>query len=148
MSVYTSHDDEMLMKEKHPQWDETHRIMAKPYEFARLLAKIAHGRAVSEYGLEGFKPLGLDVILGKSDDYFYTVGGSLECEPAIEGGDHILDLSILFKSPTLALLIVDIRLFSQIVSPKYTVVAGEINLENPVHLRCFKEHESNQKLAL
>jgi len=146
MSVYTSHDEEILMKEKYPQWDETHRIMAKPYEFARLLAKIAHGRAVSEYGLEGFRPLGLEVILGKSDDYFNTVGGSLELEPAKEGGDHILDLSIFFKSSTLALLIVDIRLFSQIVSPKYKVVAGEINLENPEHLRCFKKHESDLKL--
>lgn len=146
MSIYTSHDEEMLMKEKYPQWDETHRIVAKPYEFARLLAKIAHGRAVSEYGLEGFRPLGLEVILGRSDDYFNTVGGSLETEPAIEGDDHILDLSILFKSPTLALLIAEIRLFSQIDSPKYKVVTGEINLENPDHLRCFKKHESALKL--
>lgn len=148
MSIYTSHDEELLLKNKYPQWDQRHRIKAMPYQFARMLAKIAHGRAVSEYGIKGFKPLCLDIILGKSEDYFDTVGGSFEIKPAIIGCDHILDISLNFESSTLALLIVNIRLFSQISSPEYTVVVGEIDLKNPTHLECFKIHEFNQKLEM
>ncbi|WP_430432772.1 HNH endonuclease [Methyloversatilis sp.] len=147
MDILTDHDSELQMRSKYPQWDGTHAVIPQPFRFARLLAKIAYCRAVAEYGIDGFKPLALDVILGHSDDYFLTVGGSLDSQPAVPGGDHVLDLNILFRSSRLAHLIIDVRLFSQIVSPAYRVVAGEINLDNPRHLEVLNRHQGGGKLV-
>lgn len=130
MDILTDHESELQMRAKYPQWDGMHTLVPQPFRFARLLAKIAYCRAVAEYGIDGFTPLALDVILGQSDDCFLTVGGSLESQPAVPGGDHVLDLSLLFRSPKRAYLIVDVRIFSQIVSPAYRVVTGEVNLDN------------------
>lgn len=147
MDILTDREAELAMRTKYPQWDGTHTLIPQPFNFARLLAKIGYSRAVAEYGIDGFRPLGLDVILGRSNDYFYTVGGSLETQPAVAGGDHVLDINILFQSPQRALLIVDVRLFSQIVSPTYRVVVGEINLDNPKHVDVLKRHQSDGKLV-
>lgn len=78
MDILTSHDDEMEMQRKFPEWNRQHSILSQPYQFARLLAKIAFSYAVAEYGLAGFTPLVVDSILGRSDDYFFTVGGLFE----------------------------------------------------------------------
>jgi hypothetical protein len=146
MDILTDHEAEIAMRSKYPHWDGIHSLVPQPFRFARLLAKIAYCRAVAEYGIEGFTPLALDVILGRSDDYFHTVGGSLEVRQAVPGGDHVLDLNILFRSPYLALLIVDIRLFSQIVSPAYRVVVGEIDLKNAIHAAVLNRHRGDGKL--
>jgi hypothetical protein len=139
MDILTDADAEAEMRCKYPQWNGAHALIPQPFRFARLLAKIAHCRAVSEYGLDGFTPTVLDVILGRSDDYFYTVGGSLETQPAVSGGDHVLDLSVLFRTSRLAFLIADIRLFSQIVTPTYKVVVGKIYIDNPCHASVLKQ---------
>lgn len=148
MDILTDHESELQMRAKYPQWDGVHTLVPQPYMFARLLAKIAYCRAVAEYGIDGFTPSALDVILGQSDDYFLTVGGSLESLPAVPGGDHVLDLSLLFRSPRAAHLIVDVRLFSQIVSPAYRVVAGEVNLDNPKHAAVLNRHHGDGKLLV
>ena len=88
MDILTDREAELAMLAKYPQWDGTHSLIPQPFNFARLLAKIGYSRAVAEYGLEGFRPLGVDIILGRSNDYFLTVGGSLEAQPAIPGGDR------------------------------------------------------------
>jgi len=147
MDILTDNDSEAQMRSKYPQWDGVHSVVPQPYRFARMLAKIAYSRAVAEYGLDGFTPLALDAILGRSDDYFLTVGGSLESQPAVPGGDHILDLSLLFRSSRLAHLIIDVRLFSQIVSPAYRIVVGEINLDNPQHLAVLNRYQCSAKLV-
>ena len=147
MDILTDHESELQLRAKYPQWNGVHTLVPQPYTFARLLAKIAYCRAVAEYGIDGFTPLALDVILGRSDDYFLTVGGSLESQPAAPGGDHVLDLSLLFRSPRIAHLIVDVRLFSQIVSPAYRVVAGEVNLDNPKHAAVLSRHQGDGKLV-
>jgi len=147
MDILTDHESELQMRAKYPQWDGVHTLVPQPYKFARLLAKIAYCRAVAEYGVDGFTPLALDVILGRSDDYFLTVGGSLESQPAVPGGDHVLDLSLLFRSPRTAHLIVDVRLFSQIVSPAYQVIAGEVNLDDPKHAAVLSRHQVDGKLV-
>ena len=149
--VLVSHDEEMAMQRKYPQWNRTHKIRAQPYAFARLLAKIAHGYAVAEYGfskLGAFTPLATAIILGHSDDYFYTVGGSWDILPGVPGGDHITDISVRLVSPERALLIVYIRLFSQITTPLHHVVVGEINLRDPQHCRVFEQHRTSGNLML
>jgi hypothetical protein len=146
MEILTSHEEEVAMQEKFPEWDRTHRILALPHPFARMLAKIAYSYTVAEYGLAGFTPLGLDIILGRSDDYFYTVGGNLEIQPAIPGGDHITNIEILFRSAKRAIISVEIRLFSQITTPTYRVAVGEIDFDNPHHFAIFAKHRLDGKI--
>ncbi|MGA2841709.1 MAG: HNH endonuclease [Steroidobacteraceae bacterium] len=148
MDILTSHDDEMAMQTKFPEWNRQHAIMAQPYQFARLLAKIGFSYAVAEYGLAGFTPLVTDPILGRSDGYFDTVGGSLDVQDAIAGGDHLTTIKILVRDGNRALLIVDIRLFSQIRTPSYHVVVGEIDFDNPAHASVFEKHRIESKVHL
>jgi hypothetical protein len=146
MEILTSHDDEMAMRKRFPQWNRQHPIVAQPDKFARLLAKIAFSYAVAEYGLTGFTPLVIDIILGRSDDYFQVIGGSFDIQKAIPGGDHITNIYMTFRSPKRALLIVEVRLFSQIRTPAYHVVVGEVDLENPQHVVVFGEHRVKGKV--
>jgi hypothetical protein len=55
-------------------------------DFARMLAKIAHTYAIAEYGMNSFKPLLTEIILGKDDRLPFLIGGdetlpTLESEP-------------------------------------------------------------------
>ncbi|MBI4018375.1 MAG: hypothetical protein HY368_02095 [Candidatus Aenigmarchaeota archaeon] len=146
MSILTSHEEEMEMKRKFPNWDQTHRILAQPLPFARLLAKIAHGYITAELGIRTFTPLNLDLILGRTDDYTLTVGGNWDIPPPVPGGDHITKIHMLFASPVLARVIVDIRLFSATETPLYHVVAGEIDFHRPEHVRAFEKHRTDGKI--
>lgn len=139
-------DGEKEMRRKYPDWNGHHRFKAQPYPFARLLAKIAYGYIVAEWGLGAFDPLGLDIILGRSDDYFYTVGGSWDIREPIPGGDHITNISVQVLSATRLQIRVDIRLFSKVRMPCYTVVVGNIDLQNPQHLAAFAKHRAEGKM--
>lgn len=44
-------------------------------DFYQLLAKIAHGFAVAELGIDGFHPMLTDLILGLSNNFLYFIGG-------------------------------------------------------------------------
>ena len=112
----------------------------------RVLAKIAYGYVVAEWGLGGFDPLGLDIILGRSDDYFYTVGGSWDIAEPIPGGDHVTDILLHVLSPTRLQIRVNIRLFSKVRMPSYVVVVGNIDLQNPQHLITLAKHRADGKV--
>jgi hypothetical protein len=148
MEMLSSAEEEERMLRKFPEWNRQHSFRAQPFEFARLLAKIAFSYTVAEYGLGGFTPLVHDLILGRSEDYFQTVGGTMEAQPAIPGGDHVINIKVLFRSPTQARLIVDVRLFSQIRTPAYHVVVGEIDLQNNQHATTFARHRSEGKMVV
>jgi hypothetical protein len=137
---------ECALRAKYPAWDGRHTLKTRPYEFARLLAKIAYATVVAELGLDTFHPLGLDIILGRSDDYFYTVGGSLDMPAPIPGGDHITDIAFVVVKPKLLRVVVEIRLFSRIATPLYFVAVGVIDLQNPQHLAAFTQHRANGKI--
>ena len=145
MDILTTKAEEEAAQRKYPEWNWAHSIQALPYQFARLLAKIGFSYVVAEYGLNGFRPLTTDIILGQSDDYFFHVGGSLEVPEAIPGNDHVTKISLLFTSTTRSLIIVDIRLFSQIRTPEYHVVVGEIDLSIAEHLATFERHRAAKK---
>lgn len=53
----------------------------QPVDFARVLAKIAHGYAVWWAGIDGFRPLLLPIILGTNDHVSYWIGGTFEDGP-------------------------------------------------------------------
>ena len=144
--ILTDHNAEMEMKRKYPEWDQRHILKAQPYEFARLLAKIAYGYVIAEVGIDTFRPLVIDIILGRSDDYFYTVGGIWDISPPVSGGDHITNISIKFISSDRALIIVDIRLFSAAETPSFHVVVGEIDFNDPKHVHAFEKHRRDGKL--
>jgi len=141
-----SHDDEKVMREKYPEWNGQHRFIAQPYPFARLLAKIGYGYVVAEYGLGAFTPYVLDIILGRSEDYFYTVGGTWDIHPPIQNGDHITNIKLMAVNQIKLQIIVDIRLFSQVSTPSYHVVVGEVDLQNPTHLIAFNVHKLGGKM--
>jgi hypothetical protein len=102
------------------------------FGFMRVLAKIAHGYAVFEVGLAGFRPLLQPIILGNSNDVPYYVGGTFQNGP----------IPILIKEPTLArpyqvipfetpigsekYIGAQIRLFAteRPLTPVYTVIFG------------------------
>jgi hypothetical protein len=147
VAMLSSHDDEMAMKQKFPEWNGRHTFKPEPYVFARLLAKIAYGYVAAEWGLEGFDPLGLDLILGRTkDDYFYTVGGTWDIQPPIPGGDHITDIKLEKINPTKFRITVDVRLFSQVATPSYIVVVGHIDMQNPKHFGTLAKHRAHGKI--
>lgn len=145
--VLTNRGEEMEMQRKYQSWDKRHGLKPQPYPFARLLAKIAYGYVVAEYGLGAFAPLVTDIILGRSDDYFYTVGGSWDIAPAIPGGDHVTNITVRGVGWNRALIIVDIRLFSAVETPSYHVVVGEIDRKNPEHVVTFEKHRLGGKIV-
>ncbi|MGX9431608.1 MULTISPECIES: HNH endonuclease [Bradyrhizobium] len=146
MEILGDHDAEAEMRRRHPDWNGHHKLRAQPYPFARLLAKIAYGYVVAEWGIAGFSPLGLDIILGRSDDYFYTVGGSWDIAEPIPDGDHITDIFLQVLSPTVLQIRVNIRLFSKTRMPSYTVVVGNIDLQDSQHLITFAKHYADGKV--
>jgi len=145
-SMLSSTEEEMAMQRRFPTWNQTHQILMQPDRFARLLAKIAHGFAIAELGFGTFTPLNQDLILGRSNDYSFTVGGDWEIPPPVSGANHDLKIEILFASTTLARIIVQIRLFPAAETPQYHVVTGEIDLENPLQAASFEKHRADGKL--
>ena len=148
MVMLSRHDEEMAMQQRFPEWNRTHTFRAMPHRFARLIAKIGHGYGTAELGFGTFTPLTTDLILGRSDDYYFYVGGSWDIDAAIPGGNHITNISFRFTSSHTAWAVVDIRLFSAVETPSYHVVVGEIDLTNPEHSRAFEQHRVSGKLAL
>ena len=146
--MLTSNEEEMAMQQRFPEWNRVHSVRMMPHRFARLIAKIGHGYATAELGIGSFTPLTTELILGRSADYYYYVGGSWDIDPPIPGGDHITKISLRFTSSQAAWVVVDIRLFSGTETPSYHVVVGEIDLTNPEHFRALEQHRLNGKLVL
>jgi len=102
-------------------------------DFVRLLAKIAHGAAVADFGHGHFRPLLLDLILDKSSLPGYSahyVGGAPGKLPDTERSTHRVSTAVHHVNEK-ALLVVTIRLFGFLVppAPVYVVVAGEFSLQ-------------------
>jgi hypothetical protein len=147
VSMLTDHDAEMEMQRKFPEWNKQHSFKAMPFPFARMLAKIAYGYVFAEWGgNNGFNPIVLDIILGKTNDYFYTVGGEWDIAAAIPGSNHITNITLLFTCSRNALIIVYIRLFPTSETPDYHVVVGQIDLDNAKHLAVFAKHRLDGKI--
>lgn len=94
-----------------------------PEQFARMLAKIGHSYAVVTFGLEAFKPLAVETVLGQMKNLSYVVGGSFDIEPPVPDAGHLLSAEIATNGIT-SLITVGIRLFGSCATPSYHVVAG------------------------
>jgi hypothetical protein len=93
--------------------------------FARLLAKVGHGVAVSGFGATGFTPYLRDLILGRTQEWAGVVGGESKIQPPITGRHYVKLDGLVHAGRTL--LLCEIRLFAAFGSPTYLVVAGEIS---------------------
>jgi hypothetical protein len=151
ITVLGNHDEEMAMQQNYPQWDKSHTFLPLPDRFARFLAKIAYSYFVAEYGLGCFTPLCLDLILGTSTDYYYTVGGSLDIPlptPGMTGGQHTFDIPTMVASNNELLIRVDIRLFAGLSTPIYHVIVGKIEGKNPQHIAGLIKHGLQGKVII
>lgn len=137
------HDDAKRLIERH-HWDGKVTIRVTPYELARMVAKIAHAYAVAELGIDSFNPLALDVVLNQTEDVGYTVGGTLDDVPPVEGGAHLLEISYDGIVPNV-FIIVGVRLFSSLGAPVYHVVVGNFDFQKPQHVKTF--HEQQRRAA-
>lgn len=147
MEILTSEKVEEEAKKKHPQWDGRHHIKARPVAFARMLAKIAYSYAIAEIGLGGFDPIVTGIILGKSDDIYYFVGGSFDFLPPRDRGGHALNIRMDHRQGK-AIVVVDIRIFSQLEWPDYHVAVGIIDFQNFEHVRLFEQHRLQGKIKI
>jgi hypothetical protein len=102
------------------------------FAFARLVAKIGLGMASIHPGVDNFRPLSTDFILGRSDQLAQIVGGTAKVEPAtkclhwLRLRDHI-DLV-----RRRHFLVAHVRLFSNVGTPSYHCVVGERPFGSPL----------------
>jgi hypothetical protein len=98
-----------------------------PNTFARMLAKIAYAYTVGHKGYGTFKPMVLDLILGRTETANYWVGGDLELPPT--SNDPVLH-DVRGRRCTVddkTYFIVTIQLFAFLRSPIYHVVVAEVD---------------------
>ena len=97
-------------------------------DFVRLLAKIAHGAAVADYGLGSFNPFLAKLILGESEGCAPFVGGTGLPPSPPDSAAHTVSTVLLVKRGR-TLVVVNIRLFAYLAppAPEYCVVAGEFS---------------------
>ena len=99
--------------------------------FARLLAKIAYGFAVLQYGLQEItEAYVLPSIIGEKDDVGYWVGCSNDSKPPRvpprERYLHTIDVD-LSQTTEYKEVVVRLRLFAMYPTPEYLVVVGRLN---------------------
>ena len=155
MDVFgTNKEAEMALRSKYPQWDRTHLFRPQPFHFTRLLAKIGYSYATAEFGLDSFLPGDvIDVVLGKSEDYFRCVGGTDPTpHPGPEGEPpgHWFRIQGVVRQRGVGLVchvVVKIRFFAKYQVPTYTVVVGEADLRNPQHLQKMEKRRVNGEIV-
>lgn len=95
----------------------------EPLMFARFLAKIAHGYAVAELGIDAFEPTTRALIRGHDSRMNQFVGGQLGADlPA----DELHCLRHCIRNDSGA-IVVCIRLFALLSAPIYHVLVGRLN---------------------
>jgi hypothetical protein len=96
-------------------------------DFLRFLVKTAHAYAVFEKGLEAFRPLTTDLILGRDDDLAQYIGGG-PVNPAYESSPANmteLALGVVTDGPAAGYTAVYIRLYPMLGTPPHVVIVGE-----------------------
>lgn len=93
--------------------------------FKRLLAKTAHCAAVAEFGVDGFEPYLLDIVLGRDLTCSnYYIGMYPDLEPPIEG-PFSFEVGVIEGDPFGSCIHVKVRFFADLGAPTYSVIAGK-----------------------
>ncbi|TIX02815.1 MAG: hypothetical protein E5V57_21370 [Mesorhizobium sp.] len=94
-----------------------------------MLAKIAHGMAVARYGVDGFEPKLLGIILGTFKMFGMWIGSSDEERDAPPMPNCLCQIRLaetaIYESKTA--IVAWIRLFAEYPTPEYHVLAGVID---------------------
>jgi hypothetical protein len=102
----------------------------KPDLFLRLLAKIALGFAVANYGLGGFEPTVREVILRRDTNAYHWVGGiTKEMDEFPPPSGKPLPHRIVAYERLIAgtrYIVVQLQLFAFLAAPGYAVVVGRV----------------------
>lgn len=130
---------------KHRGWDRKVTASFHPLELAKTIAKIGYSYAIGEFGCRSFYPLVTDLILGKSENFSYFVGGDWELPPPQVDSDNHLGIELQFSGGKLW-VVPSVRLFSPAGTPKYHVAVGYIDAANPVHQAILEKHLKAGKL--
>ena len=93
-----------------------------PYQFAQLLAKIAYGFAIGQWGYGSFKPIIHPLLKGDAATWTDLVGGDYDI-PDPEPETFSLE-TYLVLGQSARYLCVRIRLWSFVGTPVYRVVVG------------------------
>lgn len=138
VSVFSKAELDAFIAKYH--WDRQTTVKMVPEEFARMIAKIGYSFAVAEFGARSFRPLPqiLDIILERTKNVAYAVGGDWDIPPPDPKGKHVLIPSALIK-PGGAWVVIEIRLFPAFETPQHRAVVGEIDFANPEHVVVFQE---------
>lgn len=97
---------------------------------ARMIAKIAHGAAVAELGLDAFEPLLPDIIMGRSDHIFHLVGN------VSKRGRKRVALHRITLELEQGFIVANVQLFARLRGPIFQAVVGRPDLS------AFKKRES------
>lgn len=136
ISIFGQQELNDFVKTHH--WDRRAKVRMVPVEFARMLAKIAYSYTVAELGSGAFcpSPLLLDVILDRTTNVSYVVGGDWDVPPPDPRGFHLLQMTCNVSEKG-ALIVIEIRLFPAFETPHYRVVVGEFDFKIPEHVKAF-----------
>lgn len=113
---------EQALKRVSPRREGLHLGSLKPITFARFLAKVAHGYAVAETGGATFEPMLLDLILGRSEEIAFLIGGYPDDREPLS--DEFFLQWGWAQNERGAFLVVEIRLYANLGAPTYLVVVG------------------------
>lgn len=98
-----------------------HSTPVDTYRLVRVLAKIAHCKAVADFGVNGFVPLALDLVFGRSQCLNFLVGCRNAQQPPSDEDLHNVGL---FTHNEHGIILVEVRLFASLGAPRYHVVVG------------------------
>lgn len=119
--------DYLKFRETH-DWDGSVSVNTHPWNFGRMLAKVAHSYAVARLGIENFRPLLTDIIKGKVQNLAVLIGTETKHHDA---GAHMHTLflySLRMKEDSGSLYVAaEVRLFADHNLPKYIVVVGVLD---------------------
>lgn len=96
-----------------------------PESFGRLLAKIGYCHMLTLLDPGEFRPICLPYILGEKRNASYIVGGSFDIAPPQPHNGYVLN-TLGFIEMGRLMLLAEIRLFSNLHTPTYHVVVGDV----------------------
>lgn len=97
--------------------------LCDPSKLSQMLAKIGHCAAVAEFGFNSFRPLALDLALGRSESINYLVGCRVKPDPKPQSDDDLHDVRCYVRKHD-NVIVAEIGLFINLGAPRYHVVVG------------------------
>ncbi len=102
-----------------------------PDSFARLIAKIGYGQALTLLNPDDFRPLCLPYVLGEKENISYVVGGCFDIPQPNKGLGYIMETFGCWDLEHM-LILSEVRLIAHNHTPLYHVVVGDVHGEENV----------------